>query len=811
MQRGLFWATTYRTHSEEEKKQGYNAEKIGIPPLNKRRGDANYGLLNHTPDKKVIINGAQDKNFTYGIVRHRHPIWYDENGKKQGGNAVYVQKGDVIIGKVAVQSDKSGKEELTDCSVVIKKGEEGYIDRIFTSITPNGYKLVKIVIRRLRVPEVGDKFASRSAQKGTLGAVYNQEDMPWTQEGIVPDIIINPHCLSGDTIIQLSNGEVSYIRDIYDKDLEIATIDPDTLQMSCTKYTDGFVKQPAKMIQLTTTSGRILKCTPEHLWLVSRTNKICWVQAKDISLYSDKVIVTHSIVPVDDQDDPFRDLIIESGENRYWKRIQEIGLTGIIPTSKALILARLLGAVDSDGHLLVRNTETGAVRCFLHVGEKADYMEICMDVGILGFKKPIMSRQEHCYRVELEVALGVLLQHLGACVGNKTKQVRVFPDWLLTMPRSVKREFLSGYHGGDGSKISVNVKNIQQQVRVRGTRCRTRNNVKDSHIKYLRQMMGMLSEFGIESTLQIYATKYDDRTDLMIAYSNKQTNISLVADILAYRYCNHKRRESVMAIEYLRSHMNGFKMNYEHFSKCFQIHEYAGSFICNIGEINVEPVYDFTTVASTHSFIANGVISHNCMPSRMTINQMMESVLGKSCALEGKYGDATPFTSSSVDVAEKLCDRLGMNQYERCGNEQLYNGMTGLSMGSFFIGPVYYQRLKHLVSDKIHARATGPVTTLTRQPLEGRSRDGGLRFGEMERDCMIGHGTAKFLQERLYEQSDKYDITICDKCGNFATSKTECRACETDQVSRVKCPYTTKLLLQELAAMLIKTKIVAKV
>jgi len=153
---------------------------------------------------------------------------------------------------------------------------------------------------------------------------------------------------------------------------------------------------------------------------------------------------------------------------------------------------------------------------------------------------------------------------------------------------------------------------------------------------------------------------------------------------------------------------------------------------------------------------------------------------------------------------------LGMQGYNRCGNEVLYNGMTGEPMGSFFIGPVYYQRLKHLVSDKMHARATGPVTTLTRQPLEGRSRDGGLRFGEMERDCMIAHGASKFLQERLFEQSDKYSVTICRKCGNFATNTQECKACETDKVASVKLPYVSKLLIQELNAMMLKTEITAK-
>ena len=284
IERGLFSATSYRTHTEEEKKQGYNAERISIPPLAKRRGDVNYGLL--------------DEN---GIIRLRHTKSVDKNGKITGGGAVYVEKGDVIIGKVTVQSDKSGNEELSDCSLVVDKGEEGYIDRIFTSITPNGYKLVKVVIRKERIPEIGDKFASRSAQKGTCGMVYRQEDMPFTAEGICPDIIMNPHAI----------------------------------------------------------------------------------------------------------------------------------------------------------------------------------------------------------------------------------------------------------------------------------------------------------------------------------------------------------------------------------------------------------------------------------PSRMTINQLLECVLGKSCALDGEIGDSTPFTSSSVDIAETICDRLGMKGYNRSGNEMLYNGMSGEPMGMCFIGPVYYQRLKHLVSDKIHARATGPVTTLSRQPLEG--------------------------------------------------------------------------------------------
>jgi hypothetical protein len=109
----------------------------------------------------------------------------------------------------------------------------------------------------------------------------------------------------------------------------------------------------------------------------------------------------------------------------------------------------------------------------------------------------------------------------------------------------------------------------------------------------------------------------------------------------------------------------------------------------------------------------------------MTLNQLLECVLGKSCVLEGKFGDSTAFASTSMGVAKEYCERLGMHGFEPTGKEPLFNGMTGEYMGEVFIGPVYYQRLKHLVSDKIHMRATGPNATLTRQPLEGRSRAGG--------------------------------------------------------------------------------------
>jgi DNA-directed RNA polymerase II subunit RPB2 len=223
-------------------------------------------------------------------------------------------------------------------------------------------------------------------------------------------------------------------------------------------------------------------------------------------------------------------------------------------------------------------------------------------------------------------------------------------------------------------------------------------------------------------------------------------------------------------------------------------------------------VYDFTTVSKNHSFIlSNGIISHNCLPSRMTLNQIFETVKSKSCVLKGKFGDVTPFGSASMNIAEKLCEELAETGYERHGYETMYNGMTGVPFqAQIFIGPTYYQRLKHMVSNKIHSRANGQVTTLYRQPLDGRSRNGGLRVGEMEKDACLAHGITRFLKERLFEHSDPYRIPICNICGQVATTQTECKSCESNDISSVNMPYSSKILLTEINAMSIKTVITVK-
>ena len=199
------------------------------------------------------------------------------------------------------------------------------------------------------------------------------------------------------------------------------------------------------------------------------------------------------------------------------------------------------------------------------------------------------------------------------------------------------------------------------------------------------------------------------------------------------------------------------------------------------------------------------IMNPHAVPSRMTIAQLLECILGKTCCQYGHSGDGTGFNQTDVNDIIRTLETGG---YEGTGNEVLYDGFTGEQLKtSIYIGPTYYQRLKHMSADKIHSRANGPVVSMTRQPAEGRLSHGGLRFGEMERDCMIAHGASYFLKDRLMDVSDKYSIYICNDCkmpaiGNNKENIYECKKCSNyGDFTKIYIPYACKLLFQELMAM----------
>ena len=218
------------------------------------------------------------------------------------------------------------------------------------------------------------------------------------------------------------------------------------------------------------------------------------------------------------------------------------------------------------------------------------------------------------------------------------------------------------------------------------------------------------------------------------------------------------------------------------------------------------------------------IINPHAIPSRMTIGQLKETLLGKVLLEVGMFGDGTSFGNLDVKTIAAELQKLG---YESYGNEILYNGLTGEQLEtSIFIGPVFYQRLKHMVADKQHSRSIGPMVNLTRQPAEGRSRDGGFRIGEMERDVMIAHGISKFCRERMFDVSDKYSVFVCKKCGmtasyndgnanamyeNADTTIHLCKMCNNHtHFSKVEIPYAYKLMAQELQTINVAPRIITQ-
>lgn len=186
-------------------------------------------------------------------------------------------------------------------------------------------------------------------------------------------------------------------------------------------------------------------------------------------------------------------------------------------------------------------------------------------------------------------------------------------------------------------------------------------------------------------------------------------------------------------------------------------------------------------------------------PSRMTVGKLMELLGSKAGVLEGKFHYGTAFGGDKVcDLSEDLV-KHGFNYL---GKDFVTSGITGEPLEAYiFFGPIYYQKLKHMVLDKMHARAKGPRAVLTRQPTEGRSRDGGLRLGEMERDCLIGYGASMLLLERLMISSDAFEVDVCGECGLLGYSGW-CEFCKSSRhVSTLKMPYACKLLFQELQSM----------
>ncbi|KAM3339366.1 hypothetical protein P3S68_029235 [Capsicum galapagoense] len=204
------------------------------------------------------------------------------------------------------------------------------------------------------------------------------------------------------------------------------------------------------------------------------------------------------------------------------------------------------------------------------------------------------------------------------------------------------------------------------------------------------------------------------------------------------------------------------------------------------------------------------IMNPHGFPSRMTVGKMIDllgSKAGVSCG-RFHYGSAFGEPSGHADMVDAISETLVKHGFSYNGKDFIYSGITGMPLQAYiFMEPIYYQKLKHMVLDKMHARGSGPRVMMTRQPTEGRSRNGGSRVGEMERDCLIAYGASMLIYERLMISSDPFEVQVCRKCGllgyyNYKLKTGICSMCKNgENISTMKLPYACKLLIQELQSM----------
>lgn len=820
-----------------------------------------------------------------------------------------LKQGDCVIGKI---HKVEGEVERND-SVFLRVGDEGVVEKVL--VTSNKITSTVIVkLRTMRVPEEGDKYAPRNAQKGTIGLVMSEIDLPKNANGIAPDIIVNPHCFVGDTEILLKNGMSRRLTDMkYDGGDNVWSWNKER-HVFVTSSTVGYEsKGVQKIICLILSDGRKLKCTPTHKFPVVEVNEtgeqiFKSVPAKDIS---ENMYIFAGIDGV--LDNPSEE---ERTLEKEWLLNTE-NYTFSMKTSeerdKALSYARLLGMVCTDGCL---SLNPQGARGHIVVGTEIDADSILDDIFVITNKRPTITKHHSdvggdTMGMALPVKLARSMASLeGMTVGRRTTQVPLWPQFLMddNCPKSIIREFLGGAFGGDGWAPYIVKSGGKTHVSFKPPAFSQSSNIKfETELVIKMNMMKlMLERVGVEGVTIAKTKKYMQGEICMGTSILQLPNTLDFGEKVGFRYCVQKMQRMAAYQSYLKYLTNVKRQNdfvlvratelydkkicktlklsldraredllqneaplNEYYSNStmtqlnnrrrsarsknllkwdYNFIEDAEEYLRKIGvyhwfrteddkagapyiidknddglpcfllklsvikELDEEQEVFDIGVRETHTFVAHGVATRNCLPSRMTISYIMELLASKYGAMRGVEINGTAFHPFELNKYRESLKEYGMDEF---GYETLYSGITGERLDAkIYMGPVYFQALKHHVKDKIQSRGFGQIKAMHRQPAKGRGVHGGLRFGEMERDAGISHGASAFLRERLLFASDEYKAAFCIKCGAFAVNNPNyikddptnlpfmrCKMCNGSEFGQCVIPYSFKLLVHLLAVM----------
>lgn len=708
------------------------------------------------PDSKTT---KQIKPFNYDKL---NPEGFVEENK-------LVEAGDIIIGKCMPQ--KNGNVILNkDTSVVLKNNEKGFIDRncyndkYFTNINGDGYSFAKVRIRSDRVPCIGDKFSCYTPDHEIL------TDSGW--------IAINQ--------LTTQHKVATLVDDclVYQNPTEVQTYDYKG-KIYCVK------------------SNHVdLRVTPNHrMYVKSKTPGAKYRMELAEDIYGARRHYKKNAENwVPDLTNAPKELVIENGH------ITKFFIEGYVNGNQQLkedMYFDINNWLEFFGIWLAEGNVTKG--CYVQfaankprVKEALDRLAKQLGLTIYKQKHHKTDTEENDWRIHTQPLPRFMDKY---SVGAVNKQL---PEWVWYLDRDQCNVLLQGMCLGDG------------HVMTNGTQ-----RYDTSSVMLAGDFQRLCLHAGFSANRSLKCAK---------GYSKTKKDGSVITTTTdAFRLTiNTKQNEPLV---------NKTKIVGDESSYLDSWEEYEGTVHCctvpnGHGVLYIRrngvPVWSGNsrhgqkgTVGMLYRhedmpFDSDGIvpdiiINPHAIPSRMTIAQLMETIMGNACCGLGTFGDATPFTSVTVEDIAKACEHAGLERY---GNKVLYNSRTGEQMDAYiFMGVTNYQRLKHMVDDKVHSRAAnGPVVSLTRQPAEGRARDGGLRLGEMEIECNWAHGTMQFLKERFMECSDNYRVFVCKKCGIMANVNPEknlynCKSCKnTTCFSEIRIPYSCKLLFQEIQTMGIAAK-----
>jgi DNA-directed RNA polymerase II subunit RPB2 len=807
LDRGRFRSIFYRTYKDEERK-------------NQSSGEEEKFCAPDPTETKHMKNAHYDKIAEDGFIP----------------KDTYVTPDDILIGKVVPLRVPTGAvlpagaKKSRDVSKMPRNNEKGYVDKIYKNRNGEGYSFVKIRMRQDRIPEIGDKFSSRHGQKGTMGMILNPEDMPQTATGIVPDIIINPHCLAEDHEILTENGFMNWkeVQQGYESGaLRIGGYNHKTGELVYELPT-AFILNAAKereMIEFThsgeasrwggqedttPSNGVSLFVTTDHD-MFAKTGKIYGDGVAWDGIQSGSRGASHRIAR-DYEKCKAQTLLASNGKDAVkftgkartglMGKLDSIPFTNLLQlntSEKMTAFCELYGYWLGDGCLRFggNSVEMSPVKAVddIWLRERFDALGLVQSVdytyNIIGGQddtRPIRYRwsiinkdwfnvfcTEYGRKYKKYESSNTAPEVTSMTIPEGIKSAKWMAPWVWEVPCSLAKSILVGLRFADGSE-----KADRNMIWTSSTRFR-------DEIMRLALHAGYSAHFGLQHSEGTICGTDANGKDIIARHDSWKIS-----------YTNSSRASEPV----LNAHRDIKKMTYNGLTWCVTM---PHGFI-----ITRRAIRNDSGVVIQAS---RPIITGQCIPSRMTIAQLMETLLSKVGCMTGALGDGSPFGETTVDdLAGILRDNYGMEPY---GNEIMYNGYTGRMMEtSIFIGPCYYQRLRHCSADKMHSRASGPLVMLTRQPAEGRAREGGLRFGEMERDCVVAHGMAEFTKERLMECSDSFSCYSCKDCGLLAVANPEqniwaCRGCgNTTSFSHINIPYATKLLLQELETMCIGSRLI---